>query len=87
MNISIVITGLSTGGAETMLLKLLERIDRSRFSFHVFSLTSLGEIGPRIQALGIPVEAMGMNRRLPNPFVVAALARDRKSTRLNSSHQ
>lgn len=86
MNISIVITGLSTGGAETMLLKLLERIDRSRFSFHVFSLTSLGEIGPRIQALGIPVEAMGMKRRMPNPLVVAALARRLREAKTDLVH-
>ena len=51
-----VITGLSTGGAEMMLLKLLKRIDRRRFSPHVISLTTKGEIGARIEALGIPVE-------------------------------
>ena len=86
MNVSIVITGLSTGGAEIMLLKLLERIDRSRFSLHVFSLTSLGEIGPRIQALGIPVEAMGMNRHAPSPFAVAALARRLRETKTDLVH-
>ena len=86
MNISIVITGLSTGGAEIMLLKLLERIDRSRFSLHVFSLTTLGEIGPRIQALGIPVEAMGMNRHAPSPFAVAALARRLRETKTDLVH-
>ena len=86
MNISIVITGLSTGGAETMLLKLLKRIDRSRFSFHVFSLTSLGEIGPHIQALGIPVEALGMNRHAPSPFAVAALARRLRETKTDLVH-
>lgn len=41
-----------------MLLNLLERLDRNRFSPHVISLTTLGEIGPRIAALGIPVKAM-----------------------------
>ena len=55
-----IITGLSTGGAEMMLLKVLERLDRQRFSPHVISLTSLGDLAPRIVALGIPVEAMGM---------------------------
>lgn len=86
MNISIVITGLATGGAETMLLKLLERIDRRRFSLHVFSLTSLGEIGPRIQSLGIPVEAMGMKRRVPHPVAVAALARRLRETKTDLVH-
>jgi glycosyltransferase involved in cell wall biosynthesis len=58
-----------------MLLKLLERIDRKTHSFHVFSLTGLGEIGPRIQALGVPVEALGMRRGVPSPTAVLRLAR------------
>lgn len=59
LRLAIIITGLDIGGAEVMLLKLLERLD-SRFSVNVISLTTMGEIGPRIQALGIPVEAIGM---------------------------
>ncbi len=51
-----------------MLLKLLQYIDRNRFSPYVISLTSMGEIGPRIQALGIPVEALNMKPGLPNPL-------------------
>ena len=61
-----VITGLNTGGAEMMLFKVLERLDRQRFSPHVISLTSLGELAPRIAALGIPVEAVGMKPGIPN---------------------
>jgi glycosyltransferase involved in cell wall biosynthesis len=60
IGLTLVITGLSTGGAEAMLLKLLEKIDRNRFAPTVISLTTAGEIGPRIEALGIPVHAMGM---------------------------
>ena len=67
MRIVFIITGLSTGGAEMMLLKVLERLDRQRFSPHVISLTTLGELGPRIAALGIPVEAVGMKSGLPSP--------------------
>lgn len=55
-----IITGLSTGGAEAMLLKMLKRIDRNRYAMHVISLTDKGEIGPRIESLNIPVEALGM---------------------------
>lgn len=75
MRIAFIITGLSTGGAETMLLKLLERLDRNRFAPHVISLTTLGEIGPRIAALGIPVEAMGMQPGLPSPITFLRLVR------------
>jgi glycosyltransferase involved in cell wall biosynthesis len=60
LKLALVITGLSTGGAEMMLLKVLERLNRQRFSPHVISLTTMGEISPRIASLGIPVEAMGM---------------------------
>ena len=75
MRVALIITGLSTGGAETMLHKLLQNMDRSRFEPVVISLISKGEIGPRIEALGIPVHAMGMNPRLPNPLVLWRLAR------------
>lgn len=68
MKIAFIITGLSTGGAETMLYKLLERLDRSRFEPYVISITSRGEYGPRIGALGIPVLTLGMRPGLPDPF-------------------
>lgn len=86
MNVAFVITGLSTGGAETMLLKLLERIDRNRFSCHVFSLTGLGEIGPRIQSLGLPVEALGMKASMPNPLALTKLARRLEETNTDLVH-
>lgn len=68
-----IITGLSTGGSETMLLKLLERIDRRRFEPHVISLSGKGEIGPRIEALAISVEALGMRPGLPSPLKLMRL--------------
>lgn len=67
MKLVIIITGLSTGGAEMALLKLLERIDRGRFSPRVISLTTRGEVGPRIEALGVPVEALDMRPGRFNP--------------------
>lgn len=67
MRIAFIITGLSTGGAEMMLLKVLERLDRQRFAPHVISLTTLGELAPRIAALGIPVVAVDMKPGLPSP--------------------
>lgn len=67
----LIITDLTTGGAEAMLLKLMQRIDRERFTPTVISLMGLGEIGPRIQALGIPVHALGMRRGgLPSPILL-----------------
>ncbi len=73
MNIAFIITGLSVGGAETMLLKLLERLDRSKFRPMVISLTTEGDIGQRIASLGIPVVAFGMRSSFPNPFLFLRL--------------
>lgn len=55
-----IITGLSTGGAEMMLFKVLERIDRQRFEPQVISLAPPGELAPHIRALGIPVQSVNM---------------------------
>ncbi len=73
MNITYVITGLHGDGAETMLLKILERLDRKTFKPTVISLTDRGDIGPRIEALGIPVLALGMRSGIPNPFLLFRL--------------
>jgi glycosyltransferase involved in cell wall biosynthesis len=53
-------TGLSTGGAEMMLLKLVSRFAADGISASVISLRDHGPIGPRIEALGIPVHALGI---------------------------
>ncbi len=69
--VNLIITNLATGGAENMLLKLLQQLDRNRFTPTVISLMGVGEIGPRIGALGIPVHTLGMQRGvLPGPVVM-----------------
>jgi glycosyltransferase involved in cell wall biosynthesis len=68
-----IITGLSTGGAEMMLLKLLERLSRERFSASVISLTNAGELAPRIETLGIPVEAVGFKPGFFSPLAFLRL--------------
>jgi glycosyltransferase involved in cell wall biosynthesis len=55
-----IITGLNTGGAETMLLKLLRHGDRARVDPVVISLRDKGHIGPEIEQLGIPVLALNL---------------------------
>ncbi len=76
MKLIFIITGLNTGGAEMMLLKLLERLN-PKYSPHVISLTTLGgDIGPKIQALGVPVEALEMRAGVvPNPLRLLRLVR------------
>ena len=68
-----VITGLSTGGAETMLLKLLANMDEGEFQQLVISLTDNGQIGPMIEELGVPVVALNMKRGVPHPAVISKL--------------
>lgn len=69
------ITDLSTGGAETMLYKLITHIDRTRFNNVVVSMTDKGTFGNRIESIGIPVFALGMQRGLPNPIGLLRLLR------------
>ena len=54
--------GLEAGGAEGMLLRLLENIDRGHLSPEVISLTGIGEIGKKIRELGIQVHDFGLSR-------------------------
>jgi glycosyltransferase involved in cell wall biosynthesis len=72
MAVALIITGLSTGGAEMMFFKVLERLD-AWFAPHVISLTTIGEIGSHVQRLGIPVEALGMQTGVPDPLSFSRL--------------
>jgi len=74
MKILHIITGLSTGGAEMMLYKLLSVMDKSIFKSEVISLTSIGPIGEKISAMGVQVRALGMRRDVPNPLTIFTLA-------------
>ena len=75
MKVLHLITGLSTGGAEMMLYKLVSQMDRDKFDIYVISLTDIGPIGERIQSLGIPVNALGMKRGIPDPCMLVKLIR------------
>ena len=70
MKILYIISGLSTGGAEMMLYKLLSVTDRSIFEPTVISLTDYGSLGNNIKNLNISVYKMEMNAGFPNPFKV-----------------
>lgn len=61
-----VITGLDTGGAEMMLLKLLSA-SGGHWQSIVVSLKDEGMIGPSIAKLGVPVECLHLRPYAPNP--------------------
>ena len=75
MKVLNLITGLSVGGSEMMLYKLLSVTGRSVFRPEVVSLTNIGQIGEKIRAMGVPVHALEMRRSVPNPVAIITLAR------------
>ncbi len=71
MKIVYVIVGLTTGGAEIMLNRILSKINRARFSPYVVCLMDRGTLGDRIEALGIPVYTLGMKTAgVPTPNLI-----------------
>lgn len=74
IKIAHIITDLDTGGAENMLFNLLKATSRDAFIPEVISLTNIGPVGEKIKDLGIPVNAIGMTRGIPNPAALFKLA-------------
>lgn len=56
-----VVTGLGLGGAESMLVKLLRATPGAAGRCHVVALGSSEPLGQEIQALGVPVTALGLS--------------------------
>ncbi len=75
MKITHVISGLTAGGAQTMLYKLLSQMDRTAFTAEVIPLADVGSLDKKIRALGVPVRTLGMRPGVPNPWGVHRLAR------------
>jgi hypothetical protein len=61
IRVAYVISSLGMGGAETMLERMLRNMP-SHVTAMVICFTTLGSIGPRLQALGIDVQALQMAR-------------------------
>lgn len=57
------------------LLKLVSKLDKTRFGSEVISLTNAGPVATQIQRAGVPVRALGMRRGALNPRAVLRLAR------------
>ncbi len=74
--IVIIITGLSTGGAEMMLYKLLLGINRTVFEPVVIMLMDGGGlVRKNIETMGIPVHSLRMTHGLPTLNVILRLRR------------
>lgn len=86
IKITFLITGLGTGGAELMLLRLIERLDRNRFGPSVVSMTDLGPVAKGFQEAEVPCTALGMNGSLPGLSTLWSFARQLRSTRPDVLH-
>jgi Glycosyltransferase Family 4 len=71
------ITCIGPGGAETMLYKLLSRLNRTRFTAQAISLVDLGPnaVTEKILKLRIPIRYLKMRQGRPNPASLARLIR------------
>ncbi len=56
------ITGLSNGGAESMLFKILKYTDKNKFDLVVISMSDKGYYGDKIKQLGIPVVELNLKK-------------------------
>lgn len=55
-------TSLETGGAEVQLLRLLDKIDKTRFEMIVISLHEETYLADQVRELGIPVYSLGLKK-------------------------
>ena len=70
MKIVHIISGLSIGGAEMMLYKLLLVTNRNIFNPIIISLTDYGTLGRDIEILDIPIYKIDMTAGYPKPWEV-----------------
>jgi glycosyltransferase involved in cell wall biosynthesis len=80
LRITHVITGLATGGAEILLVRVLERLAGGPISGEVIALRDHDTLGSRIEALGVAVQTVGMGSP-PGPASVARLRRALRASR------
>lgn len=70
-----VITGLATGGAEMMLLRLVSGLDRTQIEPIVISLLDEGVLGAQFCEINVPVYSIGMRPGFSAPFKLIRLAK------------
>ena len=70
-----VISDLDTGGAEVMLAKLVQGMDRTRFANSVVSLTDRGQLGNQIESSGAAVHTLRIKRGRPDLRALPRLVR------------
>jgi len=69
------ITTLGPAGAETMLCRIAQAMDRSRFESEIVSLTGILDLAEKMEGVGVRVRTLGMSKSVPNPLLVMRLAK------------
>jgi len=70
-----VITTLGPAGAETMLCRSLPAWMARGLKIEIVSLTGVLDLAESMEAIGVRVRTLGMNKNAPNPLRVMRLAR------------
>lgn len=73
MHVCHIITSLEVGGAQRVMLSLIERMLGRNDRVTVISLTDLGPVAAQLRAMGVPVHALGISSLVPSPFKLARL--------------
>src|SRR3984957_3464786 len=81
-----IVPDLRTGGAETMLVRLIHNGDRSQFEHQVLSLRSKGDFGAILEQASIRVDALGIRGWADGVLKLAALRRIIRSFRPDIVH-
>ena len=74
MKVVHIITSLKMGGAEVMLLRLLQQLRGGDYDPYVIGLSTPGDISDQLTELGIPVEALGTRKGVPDPATLWSIA-------------
>jgi glycosyltransferase involved in cell wall biosynthesis len=68
-----IITGLNSGGAESMLYKLIKYSDKTQYYHEVISLMDEGVIGEKIKGEGVRVHSLNLNKKNLISSVIKAI--------------
>lgn len=72
IKICYLITGLNVGGAEMMLYRLIEKLDKTRYDIKVISIIPLGKVAEKIKKLQVEVISLEMRSKY-DVFVILRL--------------
>jgi glycosyltransferase involved in cell wall biosynthesis len=80
--VAVIVSHLTIGGAEQLLLELLRHINRQRFDLHIFFLREPGILGKEVLQLGFPVST-GIIRSKFDLFGIFKLAKLLKENQID----